>query len=140
MFGNLLFPGLILMALTMVVSFYHTYGSMRLMKPGNDWEKGIPSDPYPNAPKDLQMVKNNIKNLFEYPIIFYALLILIYTLDKSDMPFIYLSWIYVLLRIIHSFYHDLNHGKQHMCNHQEDQQMEDMEITQIDISITINFR
>tara|TARA_S200000501_G_scaffold304066_1_gene292040 strand:- start:226 stop:546 length:321 start_codon:yes stop_codon:yes gene_type:complete len=75
------------------------------MKPGNDWEKGIPSDPYPNAPKDLQMVKNNIKNLFEYPIIFYALLILIYTLDKSDMPFIYLSWIYVLLRIIHSFYH-----------------------------------
>ena len=105
MVGNLLFPGLILMALTMVVSFYHTYGSMRLMKPGNDWEKGIPSDPYPNAPKDLQMVKNNIKNLFEYPIIFYALLILIYTLDKSDMPFIYLSWIYVLLRIIHSFYH-----------------------------------
>ena len=105
MFGNLLFPGLILMALTMVVSFYHTYGSMRLMKPGNDWEKGIPSDPYPNAPKDLQMVKNNIKNLFEYPIIFYALLILIYKLDKSDMPFIYLSWIYVLLRIVHSFYH-----------------------------------
>ena len=105
MFGNLLFPGLILMALTMVVSFYHTYGSMRLMKPGNDWEKGIPSDPYPNAPKDLQMVKNNIKNLFEYPIIFYALLILIYTPDKSDLPFIYLSWIYVLLRIVHSFYH-----------------------------------
>ena len=105
MFGNLLFPGLVLMDLTMVVSFYHTYGSMRLMKPGNDWEKGIPSDPYPNAPKDLQMVKNNIKNLFEYPIIFYALLILIYTLDKSDMPFIYLSWIYVLLRIVHSFYH-----------------------------------
>ena len=105
MFGNLLFPGLILMALTMVVSFYHTYGSMRLMKPGNDWEKGIPSDPYPNAPKDLQMVKNNIKNLFEYPIIFYALLILIYTLDKSDLSFIYLSWIYVLLRIVHSFYH-----------------------------------
>ena len=105
MFGNLLFPGLILMALTMVVSFYHTYGSMQLMKPGNDWEKGIPSDPYPNAPKDLQMVKNNIKNLFEYPIIFYALLILIYTLDKSDLSFIYLSWIYVLLRIVHSFYH-----------------------------------
>tara|TARA_Y100000992_G_scaffold93218_1_gene60006 strand:+ start:207 stop:617 length:411 start_codon:yes stop_codon:yes gene_type:complete len=105
MFGNLLFPGLVLMALTMVVSFYHTYGSMRLMKPGNDWEKGIPSDPYPNAPKDLQMVKNNIKNLFEYPIIFYALLILIYTLDKSDIPFIYLSWIYVLMRIVHSFYH-----------------------------------
>ena len=105
MFGNLLFPGLVLMALTMVVSFYHTYGSMRLMKPGNDWEKGIPSDPYPNAPKNLQMVKNNIKNLFEYPIIFYALLILIYTLDKSDIPFIYLSWIYVLLRIVHSFYH-----------------------------------
>ena len=105
MFGNLLFPGLVLMDLTMVVSFYHTYGSMRLMKPGNDWEKGIPSDPYPNAPKDLQMVKNNIKNLFEYPIIFYALLILIYTLDKSDIPFIYLSWIYVLLRIVHSFYH-----------------------------------
>ena len=70
------------MILTMVVSFYHTYGSMKLMRPGNDWEKGIPSDPYPNAPKNLQMVKNNIKNLFEYPIIFY-----------------------VLLRIAHSFYH-----------------------------------
>ena len=105
MLENILSPGLVLIILTMAVSFYHTYGSMKLMRPGNDWEKGIPSDPYPNAPKNLQMVKNNIKNLFEYPIIFYVLLILIYSFDKTDTALLYLAWIYVLLRITHSFYH-----------------------------------
>ena len=78
MFESILTPCLALIALTMIISFYHTYGSMKLMRPGNDWEKGIPSDPYPNAPKSLQMVKNNIKNLFEFPIIFYALSVLIF--------------------------------------------------------------
>ena len=33
-----------------------------------------------------------------------------------------------------------NHGKQHMCNHQEDQQMGDMEKIQIDFNITTNFK
>ena len=105
MFESILTPCLALMALTMIISFYHTYGSMKLMRPGNDWEKGIPSDPYPNAPKSLQMVKNNIKNLFEFPIIFYALSVLIFFQNLSDNWLIYLAWIYVVLRIAHSFYH-----------------------------------
>jgi hypothetical protein len=105
MFESILTPCLALMALTMIISFYHTYESMKLMRSGNDWEKGIPSDPYPNAPKSLQMVKNNIKNLFEFPIIFYALSVLIFFQNLSDNWLIYLAWIYVLLRAIHSIYH-----------------------------------
>ena len=108
MFESILTPCLALMVLTMIISFYHTYGSMKLMRPGNDWEKGIPSDPYPNAPKSLQMVKNNIKNLFEFPIIFYALSVLIFFQSISyehHNQLVYLAWIYVVLRIAHSFYH-----------------------------------
>lgn len=105
MFESILPPCLTLIFLTLIVSFYHTYGSIKLMRPGKDWENGIPSDPYPNAPQSLQMVKNNIRNLFEYPIIFYVLSILIYLQTISDSWLIYLAWIYVLLRIAHSFYH-----------------------------------
>ena len=105
MFENILFPSFALMVVTMVVGFYHTYGTMNLMQPGKDWEEGIPSDPYAHATENLQMIKNNIKNLFEFPIIFYLLSILIYSLGRSDNTFIYLAWIYVLLRTIHSIYH-----------------------------------
>jgi len=48
---------------------------------------------------------NNLKNLFELPVVFYALCILLYLSSKVDAPYLYAAWAYVGLRSIHSLVH-----------------------------------
>ena len=48
---------------------------------------------------------NNLKNLFELPVVFYALCILLYLSSTVDAPYLYAAWAYVGLRSIHSLVH-----------------------------------
>ena len=56
-------------------------------------------------PESINQPSNNFKNLFETPVIFYAVCILILISNNVDMSFVYLAWSYVILRIAHSFIH-----------------------------------
>ena len=48
---------------------------------------------------------NNLKNLFELPVVFYALCIVLYLSSKVDAPVLYAAWAYVGLRSLHSLIH-----------------------------------
>lgn len=48
---------------------------------------------------------NNLKNLFELPVVFYALCILLYLSSKVDAPYLYAAWAYFGLRTVHSLVH-----------------------------------
>ena len=48
---------------------------------------------------------DNFSNLFEAPILFYALLLLNISTNKSNSALVILSWAYVLCRYCHSFIH-----------------------------------
>ena len=61
--------------------------------------------PYPDAPENLKLVKNNIQNLFEFPVIFYVLCVFCFIQGIQDQLVIALSWIYVVLRLVHSYSH-----------------------------------
>ncbi|MGS2719417.1 MAPEG family protein [Paraglaciecola aestuariivivens] len=61
-------------------------------------------------PEAVNQPSNNLKNLFEMPVIFYVVSILFVISDKVDMPTVYLAWAYVMLRFVHSLIHCvLNH-------------------------------
>ena len=45
---------------------------------------------------------DNLKNLFEMPVLFYLLCIMLFVLGKVDAMFLNLAWAYVGLRTIHS--------------------------------------
>jgi hypothetical protein len=58
----------------------------------------------------MYFTSRNFVNLFEMPVLFYVACILFYVtsrFDNSDVPtnFIYLAWVYVGLRMIHSAIH-----------------------------------
>jgi len=92
--------------MTLIVGFVHTYGTVWLMNNDKKWKKnGIPLDPKLASPEWLIMVKNNLINLFEFPLIFYLISTIAYLQNVNDIFLLANCWIYVLLRAAHSFMH-----------------------------------
>ena len=63
---------------------------------------------HPEFPEGSIMLKNaqrNLMNLFEFPILFYALCIMIYVTGNVDETFVKLAWYFLFFRIAHSIYH-----------------------------------
>jgi hypothetical protein len=62
---------------------------------------------------DSAKASNNLKNLFELPVLFYAAILLSLVLMIQDMLLVQLAWGFVLLRIVHSVihcsYNNVNH-------------------------------
>jgi hypothetical protein len=106
MTNSLIYPILFLVIVTLVVGFVHTYGTVWLMNNDKKWKKdGIPLDPKLASPEWLIMIKNNLINLFEFPIIFYLISTISYLQNINDVFLLANCWIYVLLRAAHSFMH-----------------------------------
>jgi hypothetical protein len=58
-----------------------------------------------NWPPRVTKVGNAFSNQFELPVLFYVVVILALMLRKADLLFVILSWIFVLLRIVHALIH-----------------------------------
>lgn len=104
--NSLIYPILFLVIVTLIVGFVHTYGTVWLLNNDKKWKKdGIPLDPKLASPEWLIMIKNNLINLFEFPIIFYLISTISYLQNINDVFLLTNCWIYVLLRGAHSFMH-----------------------------------
>ena len=53
----------------------------------------------------LKNAQRNLANLFEFPVFFYVLCIIILFTNKTDAQFINLAYSFLYLRIVHSIYH-----------------------------------
>jgi hypothetical protein len=59
----------------------------------------------PNWPPRVRQIENNLLNQFETPVLFYVLVILAMMTRHADLFFVLLSWVYVVLRILHAYVH-----------------------------------
>lgn len=104
--NSIIYPILFLVIITLLVGFVHTYGSVWLMNNDKKWKKdGIPLNPKSSSPEWLLLIKNNLTNLFEFPIIFYLISTIAYLQNINDIFLLINCWIYVLLRSAHSYIH-----------------------------------
>ena len=104
--NQIIYPILFLVILTLVVGFIHTYGSVWLLKNDKKWKtSGIPLDPPPSSPEWLILIKNNLINLFEFPVLFYVIATISFVQNIDDGFMLINFWIYVLLRAGHSYIH-----------------------------------
>jgi hypothetical protein len=62
------------------------------------FESGNPSD-------TIIKTSNHLKNLFEFPVLFYAVMLLAMFRETTSDPLIVMAWAYVGLRIGHSLVH-----------------------------------
>lgn len=58
-----------------------------------------------DLPRRIVTSGDNLRNLFEMPVLFYTAAILIMVTDRSDEGFVYLGWSFVALRYLHSYIH-----------------------------------
>ena len=58
-----------------------------------------------NPPNYIVKLGRNFSNLFEVPVLFYALGIILLVLDVNNQFMLGLAWAFVFLRIIHSIIH-----------------------------------
>lgn len=56
-------------------------------------------------PEKIQQVSNNVNNLFQVPLLFFLACVFLFVMDKVTPFYLFLSWGFVLLRIVHSWVH-----------------------------------
>lgn len=56
-------------------------------------------------PEEVNWPSYNFRNLFELPVLFYALCLYLYASQTADKVFVMAAWAYVALRALHSLIH-----------------------------------
>ena len=105
MFDSILFPAIALIALSLSVGLIHFISSSMLIGKGKEWGEDVPLEPYEQSPTWLRLQKNNLQNLFEFPVIFYFLIAVSYAQGISSDILIYSASFYFLFRLLHSIFH-----------------------------------
>jgi hypothetical protein len=59
----------------------------------------------PEVPDNLRVWNRNLMNLLEMPILFYVVCIAFYVTRRVTPDVLVLGWVYVALRLLHSFVH-----------------------------------
>jgi hypothetical protein len=102
----ILWPTFVLVALiygVWFVMFVKRAGHMRRNPPGaGDFADGESAMRYF---RPVQMPANNLRNLFEIPVLYFALVPLLMLTRHAGHVQVTLAWIYVVLRIVHSLIH-----------------------------------
>jgi hypothetical protein len=57
------------------------------------------------SPPSVSNPSDNFKNLFEVPVLFYALAIVIFVTGKVDATYVWAGWIFFAFRVLHSAMH-----------------------------------
>lgn len=99
-------PMLILMALTFVVWVYMYAKRIPLIR-SLDLEPNqlTPAELARRSPPSVSNPSDNLKNLFEVPVIFYALALYLHVAEIVDSVYVLAAWLFVLLRAMHSAVH-----------------------------------
>lgn len=110
----LLIPMLIQVLLTFLVWFY-----LFALRIPEIHRKGIDTQDLKDRAESHKLLtqsaaaSNNLKNLFELPVLYYAAVLLALVLMIQDSLLVALSWGFVVFRVLHSFihctYNNVNH-------------------------------
>jgi hypothetical protein len=57
------------------------------------------------SPPDVSNPSDNLKNLFELPVIFYAVVLGVFVLGLVDQTYLVAAWIFAIFRVLHSLIH-----------------------------------
>lgn len=57
------------------------------------------------SPPDVSNPSDNLKNLFEIPVLFYALLLYLFITKQVDTVYVNAAWVFVIFRALHSAVH-----------------------------------
>ncbi len=65
----------------------------------------IPETISQHLPEAVNYPANNLKNLFELPVLFYALCLYLHAAGNVDQIYVLAAWLFFILRVLHSIVH-----------------------------------
>jgi len=99
-------PFLATMILTLVVWVYMYGRRLRfIFSSGLDPKQMTPLELARLSPPQVSTPSDNLKNLFELPTVFYAIVLFIYVTQQVDAAFVGAAWGFFLFRALHSVVH-----------------------------------
>lgn len=105
-------PVVAMFALTVLVWTYMYYRRLSFIRGErvDPQALALPERSAVQVPAAVLAPSNNLKNLFELPVLFYAACIVAYLIGAADAVFVGLAWAYVAFRAAHSAIHcTINH-------------------------------
>ncbi len=100
-------PFFAMMILTLVVWGYMYVRRIHFIKTTklSPSDLAVPGELARLSPAAVSNPSDNLKNLFELPVLFYALLLYLFATGQVDAGYIYASWIFAAFRALHSVVH-----------------------------------
>ncbi len=104
-----------LMLLTIIVWFYMYYLRISFMVANKIKAQALATnnDVHELMPPEISTPSENLTNLFELPILFYAICIYLYVTNQVDTAYVVLAYSFLGLRVAHSVIHCTNNKVLH---------------------------
>ena len=107
---EIIYPLFAMFALTAFVAFRMGFLRYSAVKAGKIDPRFFKLYQNHEEPDYLRVISRHQINLFEAPVLFYAVCILIVVTNQTSLLLLSLAWLYVALRYIHSFIHLSNNN------------------------------
>ncbi len=103
----ILYPLVAMLLLVMVVWFLMLIRRVRFFAahPISPEQMRSPEAVRAALPPPAQYAAENFRNLFEVPVLFYALVLLVFHVGMVDLWSLGLAWVFVAFRVVHSVIH-----------------------------------
>ena len=103
----IMLPMLGMLVLTAVVWFYMYARRIPAMKKARAPVQTytVPEKTIELLPESINYPAYNLKNLFELPVVFYALCLFLYVTDTVDTAYLVAAWLFLAFRVLHSIVH-----------------------------------
>ena len=100
-------PFLATMLLTLLVWVYMYIRRISFIRKNNigPREMAVPGALAQISPPAVSNPSDNLKNLFEVPLLFYALALYLFVTGQVDAVYVNTGWVFVLFRVLHSAVH-----------------------------------
>ncbi len=100
-------PFLATMLLTLAVWVYMYVRRIHLIKTSKigPQDLAVPGELARLSPPEVSNPSDNLKNLFELPVLFYALALYLFTTGQVDAGYVWAGWTFAAFRALHSAVH-----------------------------------
>ena len=102
---NIFYPAFALFALTMFVQFRLAALRFVAVKAGEVDPRSYRTYENLKEPEKLRIYSRHLLNLYEAPILYYAIITIAYVTNQAGTLPVALSWLYVIGRFAHSYVH-----------------------------------
>ena len=103
---NIFAPVFAMLILTLLVWLYMYSRRIPFIKQSNFGPGELtPQELQRRSPPAVSNPSDNLKNLFEIPVLFYFLALYLFVTNQGDQIYLIASWVFVIFRIAHSVVH-----------------------------------